>query len=305
MKHLRSLYDVDPDDVESIFRLAEDLKSRQAQGERPALLPGRVVTQVFEKPSLRTRVSFEAAAARLGGASLFLTAKEAGLNGREALEDVARVLGRYSDVIVLRTFSQALIELFADHARCPVVNGLSDERHPCQALSDLFTVRELFGELKGRRLLFVGDGNNVARSLAVACAICGCTLTVASPPGYELPAGFLQELRKRYPDAAVHQVTDPHEALASADIVYTDVWASMGQEAEAEQRRRIFAPYQVNAELMAEAPAECRFMHCLPARRGMEVTSDVLDGPQSVVFDQAENRMHVAMALLVWLLSDD
>lgn len=302
MRHLTKLLSLSPADVDEIFTLSADLKSRYQQGERPALLSGRVITQVFEKPSLRTRVSFEAAIMQLGGGSIFLSAHDAGLNGRECLGDVARVLCGYSDAIVLRTFSQSLIEEFAARSACPVINGLSDESHPCQALTDLFTMQEVFGSVKGRRLVYMGDGNNVAASLVVAAAMLGVSMTVCAPPGYELDADFLGDLARRIPTADIAVESDPQKAVARADVIYTDVWASMGQEAEVEQRKRIFAPYQINEKLMERAPAECRFMHCLPARRGNEVTDAVLDGPQSIVFQQADNRMHLAKGLLLWLL---
>ena len=302
MKHFSSLLDITSDDLTSIFDTSGDLKSRQQRGERPPLLAGRMLALLFEKPSLRTRVSFEAAMTHLGGTATFLTSKEAGLGGREALCDVARVLSRFADAVALRTFSQQLIEDFRGYAACPVINALSDELHPCQALTDLFTMREAFGELSGRKLVYIGDGNNVARSLAIGTAMVGMSMVIAAPPGFELASGFLAKVKRRLPAANITQTTDPAAAVQGADVVYTDVWASMGQEAEADRRRQIFAPYQVNAALMAHAPGECRFMHDMPARRGEEVTDDVLDGPNSIAFEQAENRMHVAKGLLVWLL---
>jgi ornithine carbamoyltransferase len=301
-KHLTSLLKIGPADVEEILSIAAELKNGLSSGNRKPQLQGRVLTLVFEKPSLRTRNSFEAAAIQLGGGSIFLTAQDAGLNGRESLADVARVLSSYSDVIVMRTFHQSLIEDFAKLSRCPVVNGLSDDMHPCQALTDLFTIRETFGRLNGLRIAYVGDSNNVASSLATAAAYVEMPITVCSPPGYQLAESFLSTLRKRVPQADVTMTDDPAAAVVDADIVYTDVWASMGQEAEAEARRRVFAPYQVNADLMAKAPRSARFMHDLPAKRGLEVTDEVMDGPQSIVFQQAENRMHLAKGLLVWLL---
>ena len=261
-----------------------------------------MVTLIFEKPSLRTRNSFEAAAIQLGGGSVFLTTQDAGLNGRESLSDVARVLSSYSDVLVMRTFSQTLIEEFARLSRCPVINGLSDDLHPCQALTDLFTIRETFGRLSGLKLVYIGDGNNVATSLAMAAAYVGMPATFCSPEGYQLPKSLLAEVKARIPDADVTLTADPAAAVKDADIVYTDVWASMGQEAQAAERQKIFAPYQVNARLLAKAPKSARFMHDLPAKRGLEVTDDVMDGPQSIVFTQAENRMHLAKGLLIWLL---
>lgn len=304
-KHLTTLFDITPADVEEIFAISADLKARMAAGDRPPLLRGRVVTLVFEKPSLRTRNSFEAAAIQLGGGSVFLSAHDAGLNGRESLPDVARVLSSYSDLIVMRTFSQSLIENFAQLSRCPVINGLSDDLHPCQALTDLFTIRETFGRLSGLRIAYIGDGNNVATSLAMAAAYARMSITVCSPPGYQLTESFLAGLRDRVPKADVSLTTDPAAAVKEADVVYTDVWASMGQESQAEARQKVFAPYQVNAQLLARAPRTARFMHDLPAKRGLEVTDDVMDGPQSIVFQQAENRMHLAKGLMVWILGVD
>lgn len=304
-RHLTTLFDITPGDAEQILSISADLKDRTKRGDRPPLLQGRVLTLVFEKPSLRTRNSFEAAAIQLGGGSVFLTTQDAGLNGRESLPDVARVLSSYSDVLVMRTFSQTLIEEFARLSQCPVVNGLSDDLHPCQALTDLFTIRETFGRLAGLRLVYIGDGNNVATSLAMAAAYSRMPVTFCSPAGYQLSDTFLANLRGRIPETDVTLTADPAAAVKNADIVYTDVWASMGQEAQAEERRKIFTPYQVNAKLMAKAPKSARFMHDLPAKRGLEVTDDVMDGPQSIVFQQAENRMHLAKGLLVWLLGVD
>lgn len=302
MRHLNSLLELQRSDVDQIFTLTETLKTRWLRGERPPLLSGRVLTQVFEKPSLRTRLSFDAAMIQLGGGSVFLTAREAGIGGREAVQDVARVIGSYSDVVVLRTFSQKLIDDFIRYSGTAVINGLSDVRHPCQALTDLFTMREVLGELSGKKLVFVGDGNNVATSLAAACGLLGVALTVCAPLDYRISEEFLSELRRRFPQVQVEQTSDYRGALVDADVVYTDVWTSMGQEAEDATRRKVFEPYQVNAELMRLAPPRARFMHCLPAKRGQEVTDDVLDGPQSIVFRQAENRMHLAKGLLCWVL---
>jgi ornithine carbamoyltransferase len=304
-RHLTTLFDITPADTEQILSISANLKERMKGGDRPALLQGRVLTLIFEKPSLRTRNSFEAAAIQLGGGSVFLTTQDAGLNGRESLPDIARVLSSYSDVLVMRTFSQSLIEEFARLSQCPVVNGLSDDLHPCQALTDLFTIRETFGRLQGLRLVYVGDGNNVATSLAMACAYSGMPVTFCSPNGYQLSEAFLAKVRSRVPQADITLVADPAVAVKNADIVYTDVWASMGQESQAEERRKVFSPFQVNAKLMAKAPKSARFMHDLPAKRGLEVTDDVMDGPQSIVFQQAENRMHLAKGLLVWLLGVD
>lgn len=302
-RHLTSLDDLTSDDLQEILRTAADLKQKYNAGDRPALYPGRVLAQLFEKPSLRTRNSFEAAIVNLGGSGIFLTMAEAGLDGRESLSDVATVLSSYSDVITMRTFSQEFIHDFAGYCSCPVVNALSDDRHPCQALTDLLTIQETTGSLEGTHLVFVGDGNNVAQSLAVAAGMTGMKFTLAVPAGFEMSDEFLSQLKSRWPNADVHQTADPAEAVSTADYVYTDVWASMGQEDEAERRRQAFADYQVNAALMKHAPAAARFMHDLPAKRGLEVTDEVMDGPRSIVFQQAENRMHLARGLFAWLLS--
>ncbi|MBS0261610.1 MAG: ornithine carbamoyltransferase [Planctomycetes bacterium] len=301
MKHVDSLVQLTPADVSEILQLSVELKTQFRNGERPCLLGGRVLTLVFEKPSLRTRVSFEVAIAQLGGSSLFLSCGEAGLNGRESVADVSRVLGSYSDWIVLRVFSHKLVDQFVEHAGCPIINGLSDQGHPCQALSDVLTVQETLGGLKGKTVVFVGDANNVARSLAVACAMTGVKFILAAPVGYQFTPDFVERIKQKVPTADVAQITDPRAAVARADVVYTDVWASMGQEAEFEKRKQVFASYQVNSALMAAAPQHARFMHCLPARRNIEVTDDVLDGPNSIVIPQAENRMHVARGILLWL----
>ena len=304
MRHLTSLLEVTVEDLGKILDLASSLKTAAVGGDRPPRLGGRVLTQIFEKPSLRTRASFDAAMAQLGGSSQFFSADDAGLGGRESVEDVARVISGYSDVLVLRTFSQETIERFAELSSCPVINALSDDRHPCQALTDLLTIRETFGDLAARRLVFVGDGNNVAKSLAIACGRVGLSMTLSAPDGYEFDNEFLELLAVAVPDADLVVETDPMAAVAEADVIYTDVWASMGQESEKSERESAFAGHQVNARLMAAAPETCRFMHDLPARRGLEVTDEVIDGPQSVVFTQAENRMHLAKGLLLWLLGE-
>ncbi len=301
-RHLISLYDLTPSEVTEILDVATELKRKYKQNDRPQLLPGRLLVQMFEKPSLRTRNSFEAAMVNLGGSGIFLTTAEAGLNGRESLHDVATVLSSYSDVITMRTFSHGLIEDFAGHCSCPVINALSDDRHPCQALTDLLTLREVLGDLQGRHLVFVGDGNNVSRSLAIAAAMTGMKMTLAVPEGFQLCSGFVEELTQRFPDAQFAQSHDPQCAVASADVIYTDVWASMGQEEEADRRKKAFAAFQVNSELLKAAPKHARVMHDLPAKRGLEITDEVMDGPQSIVFHQAENRMHLARGLFAWLL---
>lgn len=302
MKHLTSLYDLTPSDLTAVLTRAADLKALFKKGERPPLLQGRVLAQLFEKPSLRTRNSFEAAMIHLGGSGIFLTTAEAGLNGRESLQDIAKVLSSFSDIITMRTFSHQLIEDFSKYSSCPVINGLSDERHPCQALTDLLTIQEQFGKLNGVHLVFVGDGNNVSMSLAIASAMAGMKLTLAAPKGFEFSNEFMKELSKRYPKHDVHQVHSAKDAVQTADVVYTDVWASMGQEDDAVRRMKAFADFQVNEELMQAAPRDASFMHDLPAKRGLEVTDSVMDGSQSIVFQQAENRMHLARGLFAWIL---
>ena len=302
MRHLNSLMDLVPADVDGIFELARSLKARLKRGDRPQVLSGYVMTQIFEKPSLRTRLSFDAAMMQLGGASIFLNAKDAGLGGRESVEDVARVIGGYSDIITLRTFSQSLIDSFIEHSGVAVINGLSDERHPCQALTDVFTMQEVLGDLRGKKCVFVGDGNNVANSLAIAAALCGMSFAVCAPQSHRLQQSLLKDLARKIPTASVVQTDCFKSALQDAAIVYTDVWTSMGQEDEAEERQKIFGGFQVNRELMKLAPRDCYFMHCLPAKRGLEVTDEVIDSKQSIVFQQAENRMHLAKGLLLWVL---
>lgn len=304
VQHLKSLLDLTPAQLQDVLDQAARLKQDHQNGKRPQLLPGRVLVQLFEKPSLRTRNSFEAAMCNLGGSGIFLTTAEAGLNGRESLRDVATVLSSYSDVITMRTFSQQLIDDFAEISNCPVINALSDDRHPCQALTDLLTIQETFDRIDGIHLVFVGDGNNVSMSLALAAAMTGMKLTLAVPDGFRFPEQFTRLLSERFPHADVTQTDDPKAAVADADVVYTDVWASMGQEEEAERRKKAFADFQVNSDLMQAAPSSAKFMHDLPAKRGLEVTDEVIDGPQSIVYQQAENRMHLARGLFAWLLTD-
>lgn len=259
---------------------------------------------MFEKPSLRTRVSFETAFTRLGGSSIFLRGKDVGMGVRESVADFARVISQYVDALAVRTFAHSTLEELASYAAIPVVNALSDDAHPCQAMADMLTLRELKGSLEGRKLTFVGDGNNVAMSLAEAAALLGVEFVLACPEGYEYPEAFTTAFAARFPGSTLQVSNDPNVAAADADAVYSDVWASMGQEHEADQRREIFAPFQVDEDLMARAKPDAVFLHCLPAHRGEEVTSGVLDGPRSRVFQQAANRMYFQMALLEWLVDD-
>jgi ornithine carbamoyltransferase len=302
MRHFLDLIDLSADEIGHLLEEAAGLKAARQRGEHAPVLPGRVLGLIFEKPSLRTRVSFETAMAQLGGSSVFLGGKESGMGSRESVPDFARVMSQYVDGVVLRTYRHATVEEFAAHATCPVINGLSDYSHPCQALGDLLTVRELFGAVAGRTLVFVGDGNNVARSLAVGCGKLGGRFVLASPEGYGFDEPFLEAYRGKVPQGELVQNGDARHSVGQADVIYTDVWTSMGQEAESDERRARFAAYQVNEALLALAPAHARVMHCLPAHRGEEVTDGVLDGRRSVVLQQAGNRLHAQKALLKWLL---
>jgi len=302
MRHLLTVADLTTAEIERIFSITEDLKQKCQQGLREPLLPGRVMALVFEKASLRTRVSFEAGMTHLGGSSIFI-GSEAGFGRRESVADFGRVLGEYADVIVIRANRhQTAVEL-AEHCDCPVINGLTDFSHPCQALADLYTLRELVGKLEGHTLAWIGDANNVARSLAVGCGRLGMRMVMATPKKYQFDAEGVAWIRRQSPKFDFHLTEDPAEAVRDAVAVYTDVWASMGQESQQEVRRRDFAAYQVNAALMSHAQKGAFFMHCLPAHRGEEVTDEVLDGPQSVVVQEAANRMHVQKGVLAWLLS--
>jgi len=303
MRHFLTLFDLTRDEIERLLQDAARMKAVQERGQRSPVLAGKVLGMVFEKPSLRTRTSFETAMAHLGGTSIFLPGDGTGLGSRESVPDFARTLSQYVDCAVLRTFRQETIETFAAHSTCPVINGLSDYDHPCQALGDLLTVQELFGDVSGRTLAFVGDGNNVARSLAVGCGKIGMRFVLAAPDGYGFDQPFLQKYKQMVPQGQLVMNGKPGHAVKDADVIYTDVWASMGQEAERDQRKKSFAAYQVNAALLTQAPKHARVMHCLPAKREEEVTSDVLDSDRSVVFQQAGNRMHAQKALLKWLMA--
>lgn len=300
MHHFIDLLDWTGDDIRKLLKEALRLKKEHQKGRNKPTLQGKVLGMIFEKPSLRTRVSFQAAIAQLGGNSIFLSS-EAGLGTRETVPDFARTLSHYVDAVVLRTFHHQTVVHYAEHATCPVINGLSDYYHPCQALGDLLTMQEIFGKLQGRTVVFVGDGNNVARSLAIGCGKLGVRFVLSAPSGYGFDKPFLATYRAGV-EGEIMEEPNPKRAVAEADVIYTDVWTSMGQEKETATRRKKFAPYQVNAGLLKLAPSDVRVMHCLPAKRDEEVTSDVLDSPQSVVFDQAGNRMHAQKALLEWLL---
>jgi ornithine carbamoyltransferase len=301
MRHLIVPEDLTAHEIESVFAVSRDLEEKYDAGRRDALLPGRVMALVFEKPSLRTRVSFEAAMVHLGGSSLFLGDDAGFSSSRESIADFGRVLSEYVDVIVCRSKSHASIEQLAAAACVPVINGLSDSCHPCQALADIYTLKRHVGRVAGHTLAFVGDGNNVARSLAVLCGLLGMRFVLAAPRAYQFDDAFRRHLKSILPEAEIEETTDPVAAVTGASVVYTDVWTSMGQEKERQQRQADLRPYQVNEALMQHCP-DALFMHCLPARRGEEVTDGVIDGPQSVVVEEAANRMHVQKGLLAWLL---
>jgi ornithine carbamoyltransferase len=303
MRHFLSLLDLSAAELRELLADAVRLKADCSRGHRPPYLAGRVLGLVFEKPSLRTRASFEAAMLQLGGSTLFFSASDGPIGQRESVPDFARTFSQYVDAVVLRTFWHRTVEEFAHHSCVPVINGLSDLYHPCQALGDLLTIQETFGEVGGRTLVFIGDGNNVARSVAVACGMLGARFILAAPEGYGFDEEFVQTYRQLAPQGELLQNGQPGHAVDQADIIYTDVWTSMGQEAQREERLRHFAGFQVNAALLARAPAHARLMHCLPAHRGEEVTGDALDGERSIVFQQAGNRLHAQKALLKWLLT--
>lgn len=301
-KDLISVAQLGAPDIARIFTVAAELKSKRAELDR--VLPGRRLAMIFEKDSLRTRFTFDIGMQDLGGGTVFLDHRDARLGSRESLKDMARNLERWVHAIVARTFKHRAIEELAANCRIPVVNGLSDLMHPCQALSDFFTLTEKWGDVRGRRLCYVGDGNNTCHSLLHTAALLGTHMTVCSPEGYEPNSKIVNEAMNtaRATGAEITILDDPDEAADGADAIYTDVWASMGQEDEIEERAAIFLNYQVDEELMARAKPGAFFMHCLPAHRGAEVTAEVMDGESSIVYDIAENRLHVQKAILALLM---
>ncbi|MBL8250275.1 MAG: ornithine carbamoyltransferase [Candidatus Competibacter sp.] len=296
-RHFLSLFDLSPAELRQIVRRATELKALHRRGERYAPLPQKVLGMIFEKASTRTRISFEAGMAQLGGSSIFLSPHDTQLGRGEPIEDTARVLSGMVDIVMIRTFGHCLIERFAACATVPVINGLTDYNHPCQLLADLQTVTEQRGELRGQTAAWIGDGNNMCNSYLEAACQLEFQLRIAVPPGYEPDA----ELLKRAASRAV-LLRDPLAAARGADWVATDVWTSMGKEEEGQRRLRDFAPYQVTAEIMAQARPDAIFLHCLPAHRGEEVSAEVIDGPQSRVWDEAENRLHAQKALIEFLV---
>lgn len=305
MRHFLKVLDHSPETLQHLLKEAARLKREVEHGQFATSLKNRIAGLVFEKPSLRTRVSFEAGIAQLGGTSLFQAGNEVGLGVRESLADFARTMSQYVDCIILRVFKHSTVEGVAQYAGVPVINGLSDTSHPCQAMADMLTIQECFGDVKGKTVVFVGDGNNVARSLAIACAKLGTKFILTCPAGYGFPDEFATNYKARVSARLPEEVRDPLQAVKHADVLYTDVWTSMGQEAEYKQRLSDFAQYQVNAALLKQAPKHAKVLHCLPAHRGEEISNDVIEGPASVVFQQAGNRMHAQKAILEWLLASD
>jgi ornithine carbamoyltransferase len=304
-RDLISIHDLEPSEVLSLFDLTSVLKQKPASFR--GLLAGKQMVMFFEKPSLRTRLTFEAGMDSLGGSTFFFDQTGNRLGERESLYDVAHNLERWIDLIVLRTFSHAVVEEIATYANVPVINALSELEHPCQALADFFTLQEHYGDLKKIHIAYVGDGNNMAHSLLLAGASVGAKVSIATPEKYGLNPVIVTMAKAIAAEtkATLRIMNDPRKAVAGADAVYTDAWASMGQESESEERAAIFAPFQVNASLMQLAKPNALFMHCLPAHRGQEVTDQVIDSVNSVVFDQAENRLHIQKAILVWLLGSN
>jgi len=308
LRHVLTLFDLRAAEVARVLKLAAELKEKFRRGVRPAVLQAQVLALLFQKQSLRTRVSFESGIRQLGGSSLYL-AEDVGFGKREPTQDIATILGSYVDAIVFRGYRHQDCADLARYAPCPVINGLTDYAHPCQALADALTIIEAFGEAMALEapdltVTYIGDGNNVARSLAEVCGHLKWRFRLAAPPEYSLEDEFFQRVQAEFPETTFQAMTDPREAARKAHVIYTDVWTSMGQEDQRTQRLEAFAPFQVNADLMQLADPAAIFLHCLPAVRGEEVTADVIDGPQSRIYQQAENRMHAQKGLLYWLLHD-
>jgi ornithine carbamoyltransferase len=304
MKDFIAIADYSPKELQEMLDLAVQLKDEWKTSGNAPLLKGKVLAMVFQKPSLRTRVSFDMAMRHLGGDALYLSPNEIGLGKRESIADIARVLAGYVEAIMARVFDHQHVVELAQWSEVPVINGLSDYNHPCQAMADALTIQENFGNLKGLQVAYIGDGNNVAVSLMHICSKLGAHFTIASPEGYDLPAAPVEAARQIASEtgATIQMIRDPQEAVQGSQVIYTDTWTSMGQEEETKQRERVFPPYQVNADLVAKASPEAIVMHCLPAHRGQEITNEVADGPHSALFPQAHNRLHAQKAILVRLM---
>ncbi len=304
-KDFLAVSDYSPADLQDLLNLAIELKSEHFAGGNKPLFKGKVLAMIFQKPSLRTRMSFDMAMRHMGGDALYLSPAEIGLGQRESIADVARVISGYVDAIMARVFAHEHVLELARWSSIPVINGLSDYNHPCQAMADALTIQEKFGSLKGLNVTFIGDGNNVAVSLLHVCAKLGANFTLASPEGYDMLPAAIKDGEKFAAESGskVKFIRDPHEAVKNAHVIYTDTWTSMGQEAETEKRKAVFPPYQVNQKLVGEADKDVIVMHCLPAHRGQELTDEVADGAHSVIFPQAHNRLHAQKAVLVRLLA--
>lgn len=305
-KDFLAVADFTPEELNDFINLAIDLKKEYFLHGNQPLLKGKVLALIFSKPSLRTRISFEMAMRHLGGDALFISPNEIGLGKRESIADVARVLSGYVQGIMARVFEHQHVLELAKWADIPVINGLSDYNHPCQAMADILTIKEEFGILPGLNVTYVGDGNNVAVSLMHVCAKLGVNFSIASPPDYDLPEAAIAAAQTFAEDSHsnLHFYRDPHEAVQGAHVIYTDTWTSMGQEEEAQKREKVFPPYQVNQTLLKEAQSNAIVMHCLPAHRGQEITDEVADGPQSRLFPQAHNRLHAQKAIVLQLMQD-
>ncbi|OPZ82916.1 MAG: Ornithine carbamoyltransferase [Firmicutes bacterium ADurb.Bin419] len=304
MDHLISLNDLTLEEIEQILNLSEKLKKQQQEGVAHHHLKGKTLGMIFTKSSTRTRVSFEVGMYQLGGYALFLSSNDIQIGRGETIYDTAQVLSRYLDGIMIRTFAHSDVEELAKYGNIPVINGLTDLMHPCQILADLFTVYEHKGTLKGLKMAYLGDGNNIANSLLHGCAKVGMDISVGSPKGYHCDENIVSEAMEaaKISGSKVILTEDPVEAIKDADVVYTDTWVSMGQETEKQSRIKIFEPYRVDGNLFSKAKEDAIFLHCLPAYRGYEVSEEIIDGPQSVVFDEAENRLHVQKAIMALLM---
>ena len=303
MRDFLSIIDCPTELLKELLRMSARLKSLYSVGASDLCLSGKTLAMLFEKPSLRTRISFQVAMTDLGGSAIYVKPEDiGGIGKREPVKDIAKVLSRYVDGIMARTFEHSTVTELAEHATVPVINALTDWSHPCQAMADVLTIQEHCKEIKGVKIAFIGDGNNVARSLAFASAKLGMKMVVASPAGYELDAETIEKANQRSPDS-VRQTNDPGAVVLDAGVIYTDTWVSMGQEQEKQKRQADFAGFQVNAALVKSAPANVKIMHCLPAYRGLEITDEVAESPNSIMFDQAENRLHFQRALLKKLMA--
>ncbi len=305
MKDLLTINALTTEEIEDILTLSAELKEKQKNRQMDCPLIGRTLGMFFEKPSTRTRVSFEVGIYQLGGQAIVLPVSDLQIGRGETIADTARVLSRYIDAIVIRTFEHKIVEEWADHASIPVINGLTDMHHPCQALADVFTIKEKKGSIKGLKLTYIGDGNNVAHSLIEICSKTGVDISLACPKGYEpdkkIVKSAIEDARKQ--GSKIEILSDPQKAAKGADVLYTDVWASMGQEKEHKKRLKIFKDYQLNKKLLKAAKPDALVMHCLPAHRGEEITEEALEGKNSVIFDQAENRLHTQKAVMVRLIT--